>query len=173
MAALRASSAKRRTRSGWRSPARRIPAALRGDPLQVRDAALIDGQKRIEDGGHQDRAALMLLYGMRIVGRAGFGPFPVALRVEAANIAAQGPMKAVAQTELLGQLAKQIAVAQIAADAAYLVLKDARQRKMLEQSDDVGKGFVEGQHVEVGGFHQPAGHAVQEGMGRFMGHDVV
>src|SRR5882724_11569541 len=115
----------------------------------------------------------MLLYGTRIVGRAGFGPFPVALRVEAANIAAQGTMQAIAQAELLGQLAEQIPVAQIAANAAYLVLKDTRQRKMLEQRDYVGKRFVEGQHIEVRGFYQPAGHAVQEGMRRFMGHDVV
>lgn len=115
----------------------------------------------------------MLLYGTHIVGRAGFGPFPVALRVEAANIAAQGTMQAIPQAELLGQLAKQIPVAHIAADAAYLVFKDTRQRKMLEQRDDVGKRFVEGQHIEVGGFHQPTGHAVQEGMRRFMGHDVV
>ena len=44
---------------------------------------------------------------------------------------------------------------------------------MLEQRDDVGKRFVEGQHIAVGRCHQPAGHAVQEGMRRFMGHDFV
>ena len=44
---------------------------------------------------------------------------------------------------------------------------------MLEQGNDVGECFVEGQHVEVGGFHQPTGHAVQEGVRGFMGDHIV
>ena len=59
------------TRSGWRSPSRQHAGAAGGDPQQVGDARLVDGQEGVEDGGHQDGAA-----GVRLVvvgSRAGSG----------------------------------------------------------------------------------------------------
>ena len=45
--------------------------------------------------------------------------------------------------------------------------------EMLEQRDDIGEGFVKGQHVGIGGLPEEPVQPVEQRMRRLMGDDVV
>ena len=48
-----------------------------------------------------------------------------------------------------------------------------RDHEVLEQGDDVGEGFVKGEHVGVRRLDEAAVHSVEHGVRRLVGDDVV
>ena len=62
---------------------------------------------------------------------------------------------------------------EIAAGLGDLVLKRFRQREVLEQRDDVGKGLVKREDVRIGRLAEPAVQAIEQRMRRLVRDDVV
>src|SRR5262249_26969654 len=152
------------------------------EPHKIERAAPVNLQKRVEDGGHQDRAAVMCFGCAFIVGPLRFLPHPnfllsrfrriVRLRVVAftvfvlagtfivatglhlydlADVVAQRAIPAGRLAELDRELPQQVLLLEVAAGFGDLVAQSFRQREMLKKRDDVGKSFMEGEYVRIGG----------------------
>ena len=61
----------------------------------------------------------------------------------------------------------------VAIDRAERVRDELRDRERREQRDDVGEGLVEGELVRQAGLEEAAAQAVEDGVGRLVGDDVV
>ena len=64
-------------------------------------------------------------------------------------------------TELGGQLAQQVFVAEVAAGLRDLVREYFRKREVLKKGDDIGEGLVKIQHVGVGSLHEVLVESIQ------------
>ena len=159
---------------GMQVPCRQHPGTVAGDPEQVGHRGLVDGQEGVEHGGDQEAAPSVRLLEPAVGVRVGLGPLPLAgLRVDAAQGAPQRPALAGRLPELLGQFAQPVLAVQVAAGRGHLVPEHLGQGEVLEQGHDVGERLVEGEHVGVARLVEPAVHAVQQGVGRLVGDDVV
>ncbi len=83
------------------------------------------------------------------------------------------PTSTGSSAELLCELAQEVLAVEVATGAADLALEDGRVGEMLEEGHDVGKGLVEGMHVRVGRLAKARMNAVEKGVGRLVGDDVV
>ena len=76
-------------------------------------------------------------------------------------------------TKLLGELAEQVLTPQIAARLAELMAQYLREGKMLEERDNVGKRFVERQHVPVARLDEARVQPVQQRVRGLVSDHVV
>src|SRR5262249_53775557 len=145
---------------------------LGGDAEQIPGARLIDFGEGAEDRGDEDGTAIVGLGPLFQQCRIGlYGP-PLTI-LFLAEIAAQRVAAARCQSELLRQLSQDALAREIAAGACDLVSEDARIREMLEQRNDVGKSFVEGEHILVDRLVETWVYAVEQRVRRFMRNNVV
>ena len=98
---------------------------------------------------------------------------PNAVCVEAAQRITQCSIRPGSLPALLGEFCEQVFTGQVTPRLSNLIKQDLREGKMLEKCDDIGKGFVEGQHVNVTWIHEAGVHAVEQGMRCFMSNNIV
>jgi hypothetical protein len=146
----------------------------RGEAQEVGNAPLINGQKGFKERGHEDGPPGVGFGGCKnLPGVRFFGdPLP-GLGIEVSQGAAQCSVSADGLAELVGQLAEQALLFQVAPGAGNLLPQDLKVGELLEEGQDVRKGFVEGPEVSIGRLYEPAVQAVQQGVGGLMGDDVV
>src|ERR1700730_12693418 len=169
--------------------ASREDAAPRGrEPQKIERAAPVNLQERVEDGGHQDGAAVMCFGCAFIVGPLRFLTDPdfllprlrriARLRVVAftvadafvvatglhlydlADVVAQRAIPAGRLAELDRELPQQVLLLEVAAGFGDLGAARFRQREMLKKRDDVGESFMEGEYVRIGGLTESPMQAI-------------
>src|SRR5262249_30521973 len=171
------------------------------EPHKIKRAAPVNLQKRVEDGGHQDGAAVMCFGCAFIVGPLRFLPDPdfllprfrriARLRVVAvtvavafivaiglhlydlADVVAQRAIPARRLAELDRELPQQVLFLEVAAGFGDLVAQGFRQREMLKKRDDVGESFMEGEYVAIGGLAESRVQAIKQRGGRLMLHEIL
>ncbi len=145
-----------------------------GDAQQIDDARLVDAQEGIEHRGDQDRPAGVGFTGAVDLLRVGLlrPPFP-GRSVDLAQGIPQRAPPPDRLAELLGELGEQVLFRQIAAGLGDLVAQHLGVGEVLEERHDVGEGLVEGQDVDVARLDEAPVHAVQQGVGRLVGDDVM
>ena len=164
---------------------RRDGAAGAADPQQVGDAPQVDREEGVEDGGDQDRAAVVGLDAPSRSSR-GSGCRPRAER-SAARLPSDSPnwsasstsglprdRSAATRPRFVGR--RGIGVEQVTLDQAAGPLDRVEQRvgvaEVPEQRDDVGDRLVEGGRVEARPLEEVRLDAVEQGMRRLVGDDV-
>jgi hypothetical protein len=86
---------------------------------------------------------------------------------------AQGAAAAHGSPELQGQTPEHRLGFQIAACPANLIFENFGNRKVLEERNDVGEGFVQSQNIEIGRLVEAAMHAIENRVGGFVRDDIV
>src|SRR5262249_7061354 len=119
----------------------RKDAGAAGDKaFQVRDAGVINFKESLENSRKKDGAAVVRLRCARVI-----GGFCGLSECAAKRFRAVGRL-----AELLRQLSEQVVFPKISLGDGDGLLERSRDSEMLEKSDDVGEGFVEGGDIRIG-----------------------
>lgn len=108
-----------------------------------------------------------------VVGRVRLFQVPVPLLVVLPEGIAQAAVVAGGLAKFHGELSEQVLLLQVTAGLGNLTAQHFGECEVLQQSDEVRKGFVKCQRVRMGSVDVAAMHAVQNGVRCFVGDDVV
>ena len=159
---------------GMQLPGGQDAGAVGRDPQQIGDAALVDRQEGVEDGGDEDRAAIVRLGQVRVVVRIGLARLPLAgLLVDLADRVAERAALAGRLAELLRELAQEVLAREVAARRGDLVAQHVGEGEVLEERDEVRERLVEGEHVGIARLVEAAVHAVEQRVRHLVRDDVV
>jgi hypothetical protein len=121
--------------------------------LEVGDARLVHLPHRVEDGGHQDVAAVVRLELCRVPLRIRAAGLPASFIIREPQRIAQAvvlfPLAAERLAELERDGAKRASLLQIAADGRDLRAQHIALPEVLQERDQVGERFVQGRHIRM------------------------
>lgn len=110
---------------------------------------LVDLEEGVEDRCHEDGASGVWFFALEVVARRWRVANPTLLFVEGADRVPERATVTDRFPELDGQSAEETGAFEIAASLRELDFESLGDREVLEESDDVGECFVEGEGVGI------------------------